>query len=714
MSTAIVLSGGGSRGDFEIGAVRCLYDRGVTPSILCGTSVGAINAAKLAEGENPANPAQGLPGLEAIWFSLMQNSDMYLEEAWLHDPDMDPRVVDLLLGTSSTSNLSPRTPVRDVTWGFLSDIVFFVQEQGSRASFLLNEGQAILKSLGVIVNKARGLYNLSPIMAKMLTGFDPSLVAAWAAGGRKLRLAAVALESGRLRYVTEAGRVIERNGTDVLDLDRPPVACAALAQSLSGLETEIADLQTEKQNLGAELSTAAPQEKAALAAQIRSLNEQITAKGVAVRQAREQLEACTRANPTPPLQIPLPTGILASASIPGIFLPVKFGRESYVDGGIREALPLQAAVDLGATQIFAVHSSSQTLAPFQTPERAGVFPIVARALTSLAIDEIDLSDRNVSVPPGAPAPSIVHIEPEVDLHDFTVIDPGLIRICRDYGYMRAADACDGANVTDERRQLATAITTLRRDIWRLENRQAGQPDPTVPGQPAPAPDPSLQAAINQAKAQLAVLIASRRASPGGPQSMPGDIDNWTTHPEPHPWLGALVNNASFVSQSVPTTIVQGATASVSVTMSNTGTSTWEAAAGFRLGSQAPPDNTRWGLAKSHVPHPVHPGEQVTFTFDIQASTVGNAVFQWQMGQDGVEWFGVMTNPVTISVSSLSQPAECDTLRKAIATLRAQIEKINDGLTGDPRIDAPKRLRILQLEAQVKAKVAGATSLGCAL
>lgn len=80
---ALVLSGGASRGDFEVGAVQYLYRiRGLHPSIICGTSVGAINALKLAEGEpktaakaGPDGHLQGLAGLEEIWLSLQKNDD---------------------------------------------------------------------------------------------------------------------------------------------------------------------------------------------------------------------------------------------------------------------------------------------------------------------------------------------------------------------------------------------------------------------------------------------------------------------------------------------------------------------------------------------------------------------------------------------------------------------------------------------------------------
>jgi len=49
---ALVLSIGATEGDFEVGAVRRLFELGVTPDLIAGTSVGAINAAKLAEGKN--------------------------------------------------------------------------------------------------------------------------------------------------------------------------------------------------------------------------------------------------------------------------------------------------------------------------------------------------------------------------------------------------------------------------------------------------------------------------------------------------------------------------------------------------------------------------------------------------------------------------------------------------------------------------------------
>src|SRR5690625_2962245 len=48
--TALVLSGGGARASFQLGALRYLYDEvGIEPQIIAGTSAGAILGAMLAQ-----------------------------------------------------------------------------------------------------------------------------------------------------------------------------------------------------------------------------------------------------------------------------------------------------------------------------------------------------------------------------------------------------------------------------------------------------------------------------------------------------------------------------------------------------------------------------------------------------------------------------------------------------------------------------------------
>jgi NTE family protein len=45
---AFVLSGGGSRGALQVGALQALLESGLQPDLLVGTSIGAVNATFLA------------------------------------------------------------------------------------------------------------------------------------------------------------------------------------------------------------------------------------------------------------------------------------------------------------------------------------------------------------------------------------------------------------------------------------------------------------------------------------------------------------------------------------------------------------------------------------------------------------------------------------------------------------------------------------------
>jgi len=117
----------------------------------------------------------------------------------------------------------------------------------------------------------------------------------------------------------------------------------------------------------------------------------------------------------------------------------------------------------------------------------------------------------------------------------------------------------------------------------------------------------------------------------------------------------VYNNASFVSQSVPISMDPGETASVSVTMRNTRTSTWIQDGGFKLGSQNPADNEIWGLNRVilSAEDSIAPNAEKTFTFDITApANVGTYNFQWRMLQEQVEWFGDLSNNVVITVGDV--------------------------------------------------------------
>lgn len=450
MKTALVLSGGGARGDFEVGAARYLYDKvwpGAHPEIICGTSVGAINAAKLAEGQG------GLAGLEGIWQGLHSNQDMYLPEPWF----------------KAISN---------------SGIVNFLQEstfqQGVEVfAALTNPIESVISTFKTAVDindlknaleaaaHDKSLYNLGPIAAKLrnVANLDPAKVAG---SGITLRLAIVGLESGALRWVTETGQMLNRDGS-LRTQSVLAVQCQPLSDQTMELLDEIKDAQDELHTAGTS--------KGGIIANIQRLSTQY----VGTRQA---LAACVVAHPdvAKPLLMSLPDAVLASASIPGVFQPVQRD-DWYVDGGVRSVLPIEAAVLAGAERVFAVIASKVAPDPATsllggTPvdiETANFIDIIKHAADDILPNELV---HLATDPPRGWGVDVTVIQPMTDIHDGMTIDPGLIDIRMAEGYMRADDTIqstaavkiDGWPTPDGlsmARQTQT-ITALRKTIWEIE------------------------------------------------------------------------------------------------------------------------------------------------------------------------------------------------------------------------------------------------------
>jgi hypothetical protein len=136
---------------------------------------------------------------------------------------------------------------------------------------------------------------------------------------------------------------------------------------------------------------------------------------------------------------------------------------------------------------------------------------------------------------------------------------------------------------------------------------------------------------------------------GGPTPTPTPTP--TPFPTPTPPSGCSGNNSGFVSQSVPIMMDAGMSYNVSITMKNTCSNTWTPDR-YKLGSQNPRDNVTWGTNRVYLPAGVSvaPGETHTFNFTIMTPTTpGSYNFQWQMVEEGVEWFGELTPNLVIDV-----------------------------------------------------------------
>ncbi|RMG05375.1 MAG: hypothetical protein D6726_01395 [Nitrospirae bacterium] len=75
---ALVLSGGGAKGAFELGVVDYLVnDRGLYFDVICGVSTGALNASFLSQGKGYEGLKEKLEKLKEIWFGIQSDDDIY-------------------------------------------------------------------------------------------------------------------------------------------------------------------------------------------------------------------------------------------------------------------------------------------------------------------------------------------------------------------------------------------------------------------------------------------------------------------------------------------------------------------------------------------------------------------------------------------------------------------------------------------------------------
>ena len=437
--TGLALGGGGTRGDFQVGALKYLYDaKGIRPQAIAATSVGAVNAIDLVMGDDPAMSAAGR--LEANWLALNTESDMWVDMPWLAAAKRNVRQLARSFSVEGLMSL-PYTLVADGIGG--SDLVNTLQNLRARGG--------------------TALFTLAPIEARMRTQFSQARATA---SGIKLRCVAVSVETGQLVEIDEAGFFF--------DFAFPAPAVPP---------------------------------------------------GVAAAPPRDTID-----------------GAIASSTMPGIFPARRIGNHTCVDGGVRDVVPVKTAVEhMGCNVVYAIRLSAP---PAPMPlDPARTFPgVMARSVLELTYDEVGNDDTEPAR--YGPGVTVHNIRSTVTLHDSLVIEPGLIRIAIDYGWMRAADAVD---VDPAKRatamQLSDEITALRALNWELTHQASGErtPDrfrsfdsfllqgalPVTPSQLRLIPDPLAVDAIRTNCLALRTLVA-QRLSLGAPTPPSAERTKWFT------------------------------------------------------------------------------------------------------------------------------------------------------------------------------------------
>ena len=367
----LVLSGGGSRASFHLGALRYLYDKAhIAPSCIVATSAGSIIGTALAQSQDPAEQSEVLRTVEQYWLAMSNAGEMFAEQTWFTrlreqweslsevvpdlrtEPDpLDPGFYDANDSDAATLmrealDFDPSANAGDFSlsklWQFLSALPRLGRAGAGLASML--RGAEI----------AASAYRPGSLAYRLLfeSGFTTEAVRE---SGMQLRIAFVGLNSGDLHFMRQDGVIVDPDDKPVLD--------------------------------------------------------------------------------TP---FDLTMGVWASCSIPGVFRPVKLGDELYVDGGVRDNVPVEMAVDtLGVTRPYVIVATPPGVAPPET-DSLDILSIMFRSF-SIVMDEMVRNEVSWARRAGA-----VVIEPLINVHSPLVVDQALLRINRDYGWMRAAEEMTGA------------------------------------------------------------------------------------------------------------------------------------------------------------------------------------------------------------------------------------------------------------------------------
>lgn len=537
VKTALVLSGGGSHGAFQMGAIRYLYTvEGVKPDIIAGCSVGSVNAIKLAEAgpsQNAKKPhAQVVAELLELWRKRTSDHDLW---NWTPAMKARPSMAAVLLKTlrSGPPNIVPGPATLPLfppfTYNGPPSLGILLQ---AVTTYLT--AKAALTALEVVEAKTfvdeheQSFMNLDPVYKDLQDNIDPPTVAN---SGTILRLATVSLESGTLRYMTEKGSLVERDGVTALDLGThiEPPDCHAQEAEFKKAEEEWKQATADRK------AARGPIEKAAADKIVK------VALG-AMEKARGLLNSCLASGPVVPNTLDVRDGVLASASIPVAFPPVLLAGEHYVDGGVRELLPLHVTARLGAETIYAVPCSAlvRPYAPLTFPDPKEPWldaAAIGIRTASLIYDEVGYDEqvidaellrtggaRTPSYVPlpkattpagGLPYPALVQlqgnykvvmIDPWTDFYDITQIIPELVEVVMAYGWMRAYEECNGvAKAACDSDDIARYLYAIY--IYGLP--AAGYP----------------QAKLDDARAEVQAMVAKRTAA-FGPNSVPPESAGW--------------------------------------------------------------------------------------------------------------------------------------------------------------------------------------------
>jgi len=432
--TAFVLAGGGTKGAFEAGAIRYLVEEeAITPEVITATSAGSICAVVLAQARTHRELVDRARDLHDDLLAMTDSQLLFGKQPWVAALDGTPfgRAVDGYV----TERTRPPIPGTN--------------PPGQNPAGQNPAGQ----------NPA-GPAGGSPTSRAPGSPVDHRTWARLRAAHPQLRrYLDTAVRVGQaLPHLNRARKALRGNASSILTLE--PLAAALRHGGSSGIRRVDPALVGRP---GLEL-------RMAVAALGDGVLRYVTERGEIVAS-----DAVTPvAGPVDVLE-----GMLASASVPMLFPPRRLAGDVYVDGGIANNIPVDAAVRLGATRVFAVLAVPVVQPRDTTDYLSATAPAVfLRAVGAVAFAERQLANLNPPLPPGT---TVTVIDPLVDVVGPFEVSQGLMLLNMDYGWMRAADVLADVPAGTRQRAAATtdAIVVARTQAWHREEAiwRAGGPAP---------------------------------------------------------------------------------------------------------------------------------------------------------------------------------------------------------------------------------------------
>lgn len=458
----LVLGGGGARGSFQLGALRYLYAHtDIAPTCIVATSAGSIVGAMLAQSLDPRDQEANLRRLESLWLSMRRPEDMFVARKWFADLLADDWLG--LMDASGAAPEEPTNPLARLTLSLIRSPGTPPEVDDDAVPALPEDPQAATLALAT-QELAPDPINWSPSIMLQLLNVLPTIGKAGA-------------------DIAQALRAAEATGS----MYKPgPILTSLLSRDF---------FQSEQ------VARSGVRFRAAF----------VGLRTGDLRYMREDGQVVDRHDrPIGGTSYDLSMGVLASCSIPGVFRAVPMGDEIYVDGGLRENVPIELASLLGVQKAYVVTCHPLGVPTKRQLTQRDLVGLLQRSIEVLT-DESERDEVTYARSIGATV-----IDPEFAVHDTMQIDPGLLTINRDYGWLRASEEHLGSSGAT--RQLHRDIISARKRCWELEEQILRSADGTG----------GDLGAVNDLKAQIRELLAKAE-----PMVLPPHAERWWQNFEKH-------------------------------------------------------------------------------------------------------------------------------------------------------------------------------------